>query len=165
VSLHATAVAALMGSFPVIVPPSPGLLCALGDLVADFRGEFARTLIRLVADATPEEVLAVLDELEGRARQWMADEDIASERQGVTFVADMRYHGQGYEIPVPHDPAEVRGGDLATLDERFNGLHDQLYGFRMPNTASEIVNLRAVATGARPKTAPPEGGPEGQAEM
>ena len=36
-----------MGSFPVIVPPSPGLLCALGDLVADFRNEFARTLIRL----------------------------------------------------------------------------------------------------------------------
>src|SRR4051794_5689796 len=29
--LHANAVAALMGSFPVIVPPSPGLLCALGD--------------------------------------------------------------------------------------------------------------------------------------
>ena len=103
--LHANAVAALMGSFPVIVPPSPGLLCALGDLVADFRGEFARTLIRLVSDATPEEVLAVLDELEGRARQWMADEDIAAERQGVTFVADMRYHGQGYEIPVPLDPA------------------------------------------------------------
>ena len=45
--LHANAVAALMGSFPVIVPPSPGLLCALGDLVADFRYEFARTLIRL----------------------------------------------------------------------------------------------------------------------
>src|SRR4051794_35065407 len=35
--LHANAVAELMGSFPVIVPPSPGLLCALGDLVADFR--------------------------------------------------------------------------------------------------------------------------------
>jgi N-methylhydantoinase A len=159
--LHANAVAALMGSFPVIVPPSPGLLCALGDLVADFRGEFARTLIRLVSDATPEEVLAVLDELEGRARQWMADEDIAAERQGVTFVADMRYHGQGYEIPVPLDPAEVRGGDLATLDERFNGLHDQLYGFRMPNTASEIVNLRAVATGDLPKPELPESDLEG----
>ena len=45
--LHANAVAELMGSFPVIVPPSPGLLCALGDLVAGFRNEFAQTLIRL----------------------------------------------------------------------------------------------------------------------
>src|SRR5213078_5244209 len=44
--LHANAVAELMGSFPVIVPPSPGLLCALGDLVAGFRNEFAQTLIQ-----------------------------------------------------------------------------------------------------------------------
>ena len=91
----------------------------------------------------------------------MADEDIAAERQGVTFVADMRYHGQGYEIPVPLDLDEVRGGDLAELDERFNGLHDQLYGFRMPNTASEIVNLRAVATGDLPKPELPESELEG----
>ena len=54
--LHANAVAELMGSFPVIVPPSPGLLCALGDLVADFRQEFAQTLIRLTAEATGPEL-------------------------------------------------------------------------------------------------------------
>jgi N-methylhydantoinase A len=160
--LHANAVAALMGSFPVIVPPSPGLLCALGDLVADYRSEFARTLIRLVSDATPEEILAVLDELAGRARQWMADEGIGADRQGVTFAADMRYHGQGYEIPVPLDPDEIRGGDLSELDARFNALHEQLYGFRMPDTAAEIVNLRAVATGDLPKPELPESDVEGE---
>src|SRR3954462_8703136 len=154
--LHANAVAALMGSFPVIVPPSPGLLCALGDLVADYRSEFARTLIRLVSDATPEEILGVLDELERRAREWMADEDIAPDRQSVAFVADMRYHGQGYEIPVPLDPGEVRAGNLSELGARFNALHEQLYGFRMPDTAAEIVNLRAVATGDLPKPELPE---------
>ena len=42
--LHANAVAEIMGSFPVLVPPAPGLLCAIGDLVADFRDEFAQTL-------------------------------------------------------------------------------------------------------------------------
>ena len=62
--LHANAVAELMGSFPVIVPPSPGLLCALGDLVAGFRNEFAQTLIRLTAEASDEELQSIL----GRAR-------------------------------------------------------------------------------------------------
>src|SRR5580765_4495908 len=47
--LHANALAKIMGSFPVIVPPAPGLLCAIGDLVADFRDEFAQTYIRLVS--------------------------------------------------------------------------------------------------------------------
>ncbi len=146
--LHANAVAELMGSFPVIVPPSPGLLCALGDLVADFRNEFARTLIRLTSEATGEEIDGILSELEGRAREWMDAQGIDAAQQTVTFHADMRYHGQGYEIPVPI------GDDL---DERFNALHEQLYGFRMPDTASEIVNLRAVGTGDRPKPELPEG--------
>jgi N-methylhydantoinase A len=159
--LHANAVAALMGSFPVIVPPSPGLLNALGDLVADFRNEFAQTLIRVTAEATPEELLEILDGLERRARDWMAEEQIAPERQGVAFVADMRYRGQGYEIPVPLDLDEVRASDLARLEERFNALHEQLYGFRMPSTASEIVNLRTVATGDLPKPELPEAEPGG----
>src|SRR5262249_19854118 len=83
--LHANAVAELMGSFPVIVPPSPGLLCALGDLVADFRNEFARTHIRLVQDATEQEIGEILDELEGRAREWMGAEEISEAAHGVDF--------------------------------------------------------------------------------
>ena len=76
--LHANAVAELMGSFPVIVPPSPGLLCALGDLVADFRNEFARTLIRLTRDDDRRgRRRTILDELGGRARAWMDAEGIA----------------------------------------------------------------------------------------
>src|SRR4051812_36065265 len=148
--LHANAVAELMGSFPVIVPPSPGLLCALGDLVAGFRNEFARTLIRLTDEASDEELQTILAELESRARAWMDAEGIREDAQHVEFVADMRYRGQGYEIPVPWE---------AGLDERFNALHEQLYGFRMPNTASEIVNLRAVGTGDRPQPELPESEP------
>ncbi|HET8813237.1 MAG TPA: hydantoinase/oxoprolinase family protein, partial [Gaiella sp.] len=69
--LHANAVAELMGSFPLIVPPAPGLLCAIGDLVADFRDEFAQTYIRLLADATPDEVAGILDHLGARAATWL----------------------------------------------------------------------------------------------
>ena len=76
---------------------------------------------------------------------------------GSLYSADMRYHRQGYEIPVALDPDEVRGDGLADLEERFNGLHEQLYGFRMPGTACEIVNLRAVGYGAVPKPELPVG--------
>ena len=143
--LHANAVAELMGSFPVIVPPSPGLLCALGDLVAGFRNEFAQTLIRLTSEVG--DASEILGELESRAREWMDAQGIPAEAQHIEFLADMRYRGQGYEIPVPWGEG---------LEERFNALHEQLYGFRMPNTASEIVNLRAVGTGDRPQPELPE---------
>ena len=155
--LHANALAKLMGSFPVVVPPAPGLLCAIGDLVADFRDEFAQTYIRLLAEASGKEVAAILDELGGRATAWLEGEGIDEDAQRVSFTADMRYHRQGYEIPVALDPDEVRGNGLTDLEERFNGLHEQLYGFRMPGTACEIVNLRAVGFGAVPKPELPSG--------
>ncbi len=155
--LHANALAKLMGSFPVVVPPAPGLLCAIGDLVADFRDEFAQTYIRLLAEASGGEVAAILDDLGGRATVWLEGEGIEKGARRVSFTADMRYRRQGYEIPVALDPDEVRGNGLADLEERFNGLHEQLYGFRMPGTACEIVNLRAVGFGDVPKPELPTG--------
>ena len=148
--LHANAMAKLMGSFPVIVPPAPGLLCAIGDLVADFRDEFAQTYIRVLSEAKGDEVASILETLGARAATWLEEEGIDPDARGVSYVADMRYHRQGYEIPVAIDPGEARGG-LAQLEERFNGLHEQLYGFRMPGTESEIVNLRAIGFGSVPK--------------
>src|SRR4051794_1968514 len=110
--LHANALAKLMGSFPVIVPPAPGLLCAIGDLVADFRDEFAKTYIRLLDQASGTEVADILDTLGGNAKQWLEGEGIDSGDQRIAFSADMRYHRQGYEIPVALDPGEVRGDGL-----------------------------------------------------
>jgi N-methylhydantoinase A len=155
--LHANALASLMGSFPVIVPPAPGLLCAIGDLVADFRDEFAQTYIRLLADASGGDVAEILDGLGTRATEWLEGEGIPEDARRVLHSADMRYHRQGYEIPVALDPDEVRSNGLADLEERFNGLHEQLYGFRMPGTACEIVNLRAVGYGSVPKPELPVG--------
>jgi N-methylhydantoinase A len=155
--LHANALAELMGSFPVIVPPAPGLLCAIGDLVADFRDEFAQTYIRLLVDASGAEVAEILSGLGEHARTWLEGEGIAPDAQRIAYTADMRYHRQGYEIPVALDPEEVRDNGLGDLEERFNGLHEQLYGFRMPGTACEIVNLRAVGYGAVPKPELPTG--------
>jgi N-methylhydantoinase A len=155
--LHANALASLMGSFPVIVPPAPGLLCAIGDLVADFRDEFAQTYIRLLVDASGVDVAEILDGLGTRATEWLEGEGIPGDARRVLYSADMRYHRQGYEIPVALDPEEVRSDGLADLEERFNGLHEQLYGFRMPGTACEIVNLRAVGYGAVPKPELPVG--------
>ncbi len=155
--LHANAVAELMGSFPVIVPPSPGLLCAIGDLVADFRDEFAQTYIRILSEAPPEEVAGILDDLGGRADAWLESEGIPAGTRTITYTADMRYHGQGYEIPVAIDAGEIRSAGVGGLEERFNALHEQLYGFRMHGTATEIVNLRSVGFGSVPKLELPVG--------
>ncbi len=158
--LHANAVAEIMGSFPVLIPPAPGLLCAIGDLVADFRDEFAQTYIRVLGEADPAEVGTILESLGERAKEWLDNEGIPENARSISYTADMRYHRQGYEIPVAISPDEMKGG-LDALEERFNVLHEQLYGFRMPGTACEIVNLRSIGSGAVPKPELPVGAPGG----
>lgn len=153
--LHANAVARIMGSFPVIVPPSPGLLCATGDLVADFRQEFARTLIRTTNQASVSEVKGILSELQQEATHWLELEGIPQAQQVLTYNADMRYYRQGYEIPISFTLDEL--SSLDPLVERFNQLHEQYYGFRMNDSLTEIVNLRVVAVGKMPEPDLPEG--------
>ncbi len=159
--MHANAVAKVMGSFPVIVPPSPGLLCATGDLVADFRQEFARTFIRTSDQTSTAEVQGILAELEAEATKWLELEGIPPASQIVSYNADMRYYRQGYEIPIQFTLAELNKHGLDLLIDRFQQLHDQYYGFRMEGTRAEIVNLRAIAVGKMTDPALPEGEPDG----
>jgi len=148
--LHANAVAELMGSFPVIVPPSPGLLCAIGDLVAEFRNEFAQTIVTPIEDVKPEDVASVLEDLGKRTRDWMTSEGIDESGQRITYLADMRYVLQGYEISVPVNMDDVKAGKLDGLGDTFDSMHEQLYGFKMDDAKQEIVNLRCIGNGAVP---------------
>ena len=157
--MHANAVARIMGSFPVLIPPAPGLLCATGDLVADFRDEFARTFIRTTDSVSGDEVRVILDELGVEARGWLEREGIPKPDQRLAFNVDMRYYRQGYEIPVEIEPALLAGNGTTMLAERFNQLHEQFYGFRMEGSACEIVNLRAIGYGKVPEPHLPEGEP------
>ena len=157
--MHANAVARIMGSFPVVIPPAPGLLCATGDLVADFRDEFARTFIRTTDSVSGDEVRGILDELGAEASGWLEREGIPEGDRRLAFNVDMRYYRQGYEIPVEIEPALLAGNGTTMLAERFNQLHEQFYGFRMEGSACEMVNLRAIGYGKVPEPHLPEGEP------
>ena len=156
--LHANALAKLMGSFPVIVPPAPGLLCAIGDLVADFRDEFAQTYIRLLTEASGTEVADILDGLGGSAEDLARRRgDRRRTRSGSPTRPTCATTGRATRSRSRSTRRRCARNGLGDLEERFNGLHEQLYGFRMPGTACEIVNLRAVGYGAVPKPELPVG--------
>lgn len=46
-----------MDSFPVIVPPSPGVLCALGEATTTLRHEISRPFIRVLEKTNKEDIL------------------------------------------------------------------------------------------------------------
>ena len=62
--LHANAVGKLLGAWPVIIPQSPGTLCAKGDVTTKLRHEQSATFIRLVTETTSGEIQGQYAKLE-----------------------------------------------------------------------------------------------------
>ena len=160
--LHANALGRLTGAWPVIVPPGPGLLCALGDATTSRRDESARTVLRRFGQLTGAELAQVLRELADDAGGRLAAQGLPREEQTVGYQVDVRYHGQGFEIPVTVDPAWLAddgGADegstdaLTKLGNAFDAEHDRLFSFLL-DVDHELVNARATVTGPRPDVAP-----------
>ena len=147
--LHANALAALLGCFPVLVPPESGVLSALGFVASEVKNEFSQTFIRDAHATTAEEVGQRLRELAARGDAWLAGEQVAAADRTTDYVVDMRYRRQGFEIPIEVSAAELDSLTVDQLVERFNEVHHRLYGFGLEGGA-ELVNLRAIARGSVP---------------
>jgi N-methylhydantoinase A len=153
--LHANALSRLTGASPVIVPPSPGVLCALGDATTSLRDEAARTVLRRFTDLSGADLADILSELAEEAGARLADQGLPRDEQRTSYQIDMRYHGQGYEIAVDLDPSSLGESDLALtrLAGAFDAEHERLFSFLL-NVDHELVNARATVTGPRPEVAP-----------
>jgi N-methylhydantoinase A len=160
--LHANALARELGIPTVLVPPSPGIASAVGMLVTDIRHEFVATR-RLRLDGLAPVVLEALFAdfvREGEARLTRDGVPLADRR--MLRSADLRYHGQSFELPVTVPAGPLSAADVERLREQFHAMHERAYGYAAPDDPVELVNVRLAAVGVTPKPrrAPlPEGGP------
>lgn len=152
--LHANALGKLTGAWPVIIPPSPGVLCAYGDATTGLRDEAARTYIRRFSELTDDEVRGIFGELAEQAIATLEAEGVPRAEQTLSYQADLRYHGQGFEITVSFD--DLGNFSLPTLGESFDAEHERLFSFLLTRNERELVSARAAATGPRPHVKPTE---------
>jgi N-methylhydantoinase A len=143
--LHANALGKLMGSWPVIIPPGPGVLCAYGDATTRLRNEASRTFIRKFSATSNEELRLELEKLATSALSALVEEKATSEGSEITYQLDLRYQGQGLSLTV--DVSLAEGEDVLTaIGTQFDSMHEQLFTFSLP-AEKEIVNLRSIALG------------------
>jgi N-methylhydantoinase A len=131
----------------VVVPPSPGLLCALGLLVEDLRTDLVRTRVALLGPGVVHTFSALFEELEREATSWLDRERVPSPRRSLERFLDMRYAGQNYELLVPVPEETWRDGRVDLLKAGFLERHETVYGFAADDEPIQIVNARLVARG------------------
>jgi len=76
----------------------------------------------------------------------LRDEGAKKKDITITYQADIRYHGQAFEIPMDITLAGFRKSGLDALCEAFDAEHKRMFTFNM-EAEHEVVNLRAVALG------------------
>lgn len=150
--LHACELAAGMQIPRVLIPPMPGVLSALGMLVASPARDYSVTVMRalqLDGQAPPVWLAERLLEMRGRAAEEMAAEGYSNDQLQMDERLDLRYMGQSYELTVP-----VKEGDSeAQIATKFHRAHAGRYGFQRPQKPVQVVNVRlnVVARSAPPQ--------------
>ncbi len=142
--LHANALSKLVSSWPAIIPPGPGVLCAYGDATTRLRNEASQTYVTRVAEVTDSEIKGMLDDLHEQAAKDLTAEGVSRSEQDVLYQIDIRYHGQGMKLTIDVAPEDF---SLAGVTSRFDAEHEQLFTFAL-DAEHEIVGLRAVVQGA-----------------
>ena len=144
--LHANALARLLGSWPAIVPPGPGVLCALGDATTAVRDERARTFVRRFSQTHASQVRSILRDLARHAIRSLERDGVAKREIATGFQVDLRYHGQGLRLTVDISLEELERHGLEAIAAKFDAEHKRLFTFAL-DLEHEIVTLRAAVQG------------------
>lgn len=141
--LHANALGILTGSWPVIVPPGPGVLCAYGDATTQIQDEAARTYVAMAENSQVENLLTDLKSLQQRASESLIADGIPGSDLETVYQADLRYTGQAYQITLDFTEEGLVEDGIHGLTTRFDAEHKHLFTFDL-GEAHEIVMIRAI---------------------
>lgn len=140
-----------IGMEEILVPMAPGVLSALGGLIADTRNDFVKTTYYDLDAMSLAKLGDDVRGLDAAAREWITGQIGDASNAKVVISADMRYKGQSFEIDTPLEMAWLIGDDLAPLQEAFHREHERLYGHRDASANMQVVALRLVITAPTPK--------------
>ncbi|HSD00201.1 MAG TPA: hydantoinase/oxoprolinase family protein [Casimicrobiaceae bacterium] len=143
--MHGAALIREVGIRTELVPPYPGVLCAMGCAIADIRYDYSQTFERRLDRADVAQIHAVLarQRAEGEAQLQKADAPHSSVQ--VTHYADMAYAGQIHALRVPIEA----GWNAQQLTEAFVAQYRSEFGNTLENIPAVVVNLRTRVVGTR----------------
>jgi N-methylhydantoinase A len=142
--LHAATLARAVGIPTVLVPPYPGLNCALGMLQTSVRHSYLRSEVGVLSRFPATRINELFDDLTAQAMAEAKEERFDPSQVSLTRLIDLRYPHQGYTLPVA-GPLAVTDDDKAGLKRAFDDLHRQVYGQSAPKEDAEIVTFRLQA--------------------
>lgn len=141
---HACAIARELGMRSILIHPLAGVLSAYGMGLADFIHSESQAVLEPVNENLLQALEPDFKDLEARGLEQMKRQGIAPESCLFKRSYDLRYQGVDESLNV-EDPGS------GTLREKFEALHEQLFGFHKAGHPLELVNIRVETRGLTDK--------------
>jgi N-methylhydantoinase A/oxoprolinase/acetone carboxylase beta subunit len=151
-ALHAARIAQKLGIKRVIVPQNAGVGSAVGFLRSPVAFESAISVMDVLADVDAVGLSARVAEQQLHVRA-IVEAAVPADRVATTIKAELRYQGQGLEIPIDvAHPSEI---NVTALREDFINRYKELVGFTLNNIPVELVSVSITAREIRELEAQP----------
>ena len=144
--LHAAQVAEDLGVGTIVVPPNAGVLSAYGLIASDFVQFESLTRRAPVDDNAGDLVREVFESMKARAVERFEHLALGGDVK-LDFIADMRFVGQAFEVPVTLSEDDVRQVDRELISKMFGQAHEKIYFFGADSDKPiEFVSFRLGIT-------------------
>lgn len=126
--LHAAQVARDLGVKVIAVPPNAGVISAYGLIASDFI-QFETLTKRFLLDSDAvASVQSVFNEMRTRAMERAAAMKLGDTVK-LSFIAEMRFVGQAFEVPVELSPDSLGTLTVEKMRAQFGDMHQKLFFF------------------------------------
>jgi N-methylhydantoinase A len=143
--LHGAAIMREVGVRTMLIPPHPGVLCAMGCAIADLRYDMSQTIERPVRELKSEDVWAVFADQIADGQAQARDSETALESVVVERAAQMSYAGQIHNLRVPIED----GWSLDKMVTAFHDVYRAEYGNTLGDLPVTICSLKIAVRGRR----------------
>ena len=139
--MHAAFLAEGLGVKNIVIPPNPGVFSALGLMLADFRHDFVRNIMKPASEINTELLEKIFGEIEKKAKKILQKEGFSPNHIVMERNLELRYLGQSYELIVPFHK------NFKVILQLFHQKYQKMYSYSMPDEPVEVVNVHLIAYG------------------
>ncbi|KAA2211649.1 hydantoinase/oxoprolinase family protein [Teichococcus oryzae] len=148
--LHAVSVAEELGIGEVVFPTDASTFSAFGILHSDIVHDLVRSRVMPLDEAALPWIEEALAALRAQGEALLDADGVPAADRRFMASADLRYHGQAFELVVPWSAARADPQALAAMLADFHLLHEQRFSYSNPEAPVELVALRLGCTGLLP---------------
>lgn len=146
--IHAVPIARELGISTLLVPRESSVFCAAGMLLSDLKHTYVRTCAMPGSLVDISLLTERVEEMRGMALSTFNEEQVDTKDVIFEFSADLRYVGQFNEVEVSgFKNGEINEKIWLQLVADFHLLHDDRFGYAMPQSEVELINVRLSAIG------------------